>query len=280
MKKLITYTTLFTIIILFYGCEKDDPCDNSNLNASFNYDSYSNTVGTPMTFRDVSSGDKSGATYLWDFGDDATSTEINPSHTFPAAGQYTVRLTVRNDCDKTSEALPRTVTIINKPTKKILPMYRVGQQTIVWCWAACSEMVLNYYQHPTPQCYILSTWFSFDCCSFPNYCKTTGTLQQISTNLNYFGGLNSTVKNSTLTLSEIATEIANNRPIIIAYTNYQSGHVVVIFGYDLANQLIYIYDPYYYNSQTADYSYIVPYTTTLTYGGTLQWTNSIYRIGY
>ncbi|MFB9315816.1 ThuA domain-containing protein [Nocardioides plantarum] len=33
-------------------------------------------------------------TYAWDFGDDATSTEADPSHTFTAPGKYTVSLTV------------------------------------------------------------------------------------------------------------------------------------------------------------------------------------------
>jgi PKD repeat protein len=33
-------------------------------------------------------------TYLWDFGDGTTSTEVNPSHTYTAFGTYTVSLSV------------------------------------------------------------------------------------------------------------------------------------------------------------------------------------------
>lgn len=284
MKKIILTLTAFVFMFFLYGCSDDDPqrdlCSNSSLNAAFNFDAFNNTVGTSMGFTDASTGDKSGVTYLWDFGDNTTSSESNPKHTYSTPGQYTVKLTVRNSCNVKSDAIPRTVNIISRPTQKVLPMYRVGQQTMVWCWAACSEMILNYYQRPTPQCYILSTWFNADCCTFPMYCKTTGTLGQISANLEYFGGLQSTVKNGTLTISEIANEIANNRPIIIAYTNFQSGHVVVIFGYDLTTQSIYIYDPFYYNVNNPNYAFVVPYTTTLTYSGTQQWTNTIYRIGY
>lgn len=37
-------------------------------------------------------------TYLWDFGDGATSTEASPTHTYAANGEYTVCLTVASDC--------------------------------------------------------------------------------------------------------------------------------------------------------------------------------------
>jgi len=36
--------------------------------------------------------------YLWDFGDGATSTEVNPSHTYAAGGSYDVTLDVTNGC--------------------------------------------------------------------------------------------------------------------------------------------------------------------------------------
>ena len=42
-------------------------------------------------------------TYLWDFGDGATSTEANPSHTYGAYGSYTVSLTVNGPRGTDSE---------------------------------------------------------------------------------------------------------------------------------------------------------------------------------
>jgi hypothetical protein len=36
--------------------------------------------------------------YLWDFGDGSTSTQANPTHVYQASGNYTVQLTVTNDC--------------------------------------------------------------------------------------------------------------------------------------------------------------------------------------
>ncbi|MBI5917495.1 MAG: PKD domain-containing protein [Bacteroidetes bacterium] len=43
--------------------------------------------------------------YLWDFGDGTTSTEANPVHTFPAAGQFQVTLTAFNGCGETTFSL-------------------------------------------------------------------------------------------------------------------------------------------------------------------------------
>jgi len=41
--------------------------------------------------------------YLWDFGDGATSTETNPSHTYSAPGTYTVTLTAFGLCPNTTQ---------------------------------------------------------------------------------------------------------------------------------------------------------------------------------
>ena len=41
---------------------------------------------------------KNGVSYIWDFGDNSTSTEIAPSHTYLAEGDYNVKLAVTNSC--------------------------------------------------------------------------------------------------------------------------------------------------------------------------------------
>lgn len=52
-------------------------------------------VGLSVTFTNTSTG---GASYLWDFGDGATSTLPNPTHVYSSAGEYDVKLTVTNSC--------------------------------------------------------------------------------------------------------------------------------------------------------------------------------------
>ena len=49
-----------------------------------------------VAFDATASSDADGeiAGYSWDFGDGGTSNSQNPTHTYPAAGTYTVKLTV------------------------------------------------------------------------------------------------------------------------------------------------------------------------------------------
>jgi PKD repeat protein len=65
------------------------------------YYSY-NIVPTVVTFRDHSTG-TTPLNYLWEFGDGATSSEQNPSHSYIRQGLYTVRLTVTNTYGSSTE---------------------------------------------------------------------------------------------------------------------------------------------------------------------------------
>ena len=69
-----------------------------------------NCPNNPITFANSSTG--SGLSYLWDFGDNTTSTALNPTHTYTANGSYTVSLTVTDfqGCDSTL-VIPNYITI-------------------------------------------------------------------------------------------------------------------------------------------------------------------------
>ncbi len=182
-------------------------------------------------------------------------------------------------CDFIVPIVPAPAPVPPPPTAnagKVLSITRVAQQTNVWCWVATSEMVLNYYDRPTGQCVMLSNWYQANCCWNPGLCQSGGTLEQIRTNLRYFGGLQASIAPRRLTLAEIKTEIDGGRPIIIAYSSFQAGHVVVIFGYSGNN--LHIYDPLYYNPGRADQAFVVPYGQSFSYGGAQTWTHSIYQI--
>jgi gliding motility-associated-like protein len=72
--------------------------------------------GQPIAFTDNTDTKGSQAkTWLWDFGDGATSTLQNPKHTYALAGDYIVHLTTNNvnDCSGTSDAV--TVHIAKPP---------------------------------------------------------------------------------------------------------------------------------------------------------------------
>jgi glucose/arabinose dehydrogenase len=77
----------------------------------------------PLTvgFSSAGSADPEGRplTYRWDFGDGASSTAANPSHTFTASGRYTVRLTTSDGALETVSD-PLTITAGSAPTARIL----------------------------------------------------------------------------------------------------------------------------------------------------------------
>jgi PKD repeat protein len=68
---------------------------NSAPQANFVFD----VQGSSVYFDNLSQDAQS---YLWNFGDGSTSTQVNPTHQYLAEGQYVVTLTAFNDCGQVS----------------------------------------------------------------------------------------------------------------------------------------------------------------------------------
>ncbi|MBC8172897.1 MAG: PKD domain-containing protein [Chitinophagales bacterium] len=76
------------------GCTTSDATDvtvNYSPVASFTYIN----VGLDIDFTNTSNA---ASTYTWDFGDGGTSSEENPTYVYDVVGEYTITLTVTNDC--------------------------------------------------------------------------------------------------------------------------------------------------------------------------------------
>ena len=74
---------------------------------------YTGTTGAEISFSSAGSQDPDGSFvgYSWDFGDDTTSASANPSHSYAAAGSYTVVLTVTDNQGATaSDSTTATIT--------------------------------------------------------------------------------------------------------------------------------------------------------------------------
>jgi len=99
----INQTTYYRVYTTGGGCS-----DTSNTieitpqdppSASF---TYNQDTGYTVDFTSTSSNSSS---YFWDFGNNSTSTEQNPSHTFPFEGTYPVKLVVSNSCKKDTTSI-------------------------------------------------------------------------------------------------------------------------------------------------------------------------------
>jgi PKD repeat protein len=94
------------------------PCDTLGLDnhplAGFRFE-VDNT-GSPLLVAFIDNSFYEPTDWHWDFGDGSTSTEVNPWHTFPGSGTYTVCLTVSNQYD--SDTVCREVTLIVSGVKE------------------------------------------------------------------------------------------------------------------------------------------------------------------
>jgi PKD repeat protein len=75
--------------------------------ANFSSSASGNTVS-------FTNGSVDATSYIWNFGDQSTSTSENPTHTYAEDGVYTVTLTATNNCG--SSIYEQTVTVATPPT--------------------------------------------------------------------------------------------------------------------------------------------------------------------
>ncbi|WP_082092987.1 PKD domain-containing protein [Methanosarcina siciliae] len=88
--------------------------------AMFTADATSGTVPLTVNFTDQSTG--SPTSWAWDFGDGENSTEQNPVHTYSAAGNYTVNLTVENSAGTDFEVKTDYITVLEASTPEPEPV--------------------------------------------------------------------------------------------------------------------------------------------------------------
>jgi thermitase len=96
-------------------CEQNQGIINENPTALFS----SAATGLNVNFTDHSfDPDGTVVSWTWNFGDGGTSTEQNPSHTYAAAGKYTVELTVTDNDGGVSKVFSIEVEVSDSDTTK------------------------------------------------------------------------------------------------------------------------------------------------------------------
>lgn len=83
--------------------------------ASFSYFPFESSILDEIDFEDTSEDlDGTIASWLWNFGDENTSDQRNPSHQYADKGDYTVRLTVK-DNDGAEDSITQMISVVNLP---------------------------------------------------------------------------------------------------------------------------------------------------------------------
>ncbi len=137
--RLLFWIAIFTTLS-FFSCdyEYDLPeagsiPDKTPPQADFTA-SQSDTDFLTFNFSNLST---SATDYLWDFGDNETSTELDPTHTFPDEGTYTVSLTVSDKLDVTDTFSSDVV--VKKPPKPVAITPSIGEPSFEDGSDACGD---------------------------------------------------------------------------------------------------------------------------------------------
>lgn len=96
--------------------------------------------GRPVEFTDASTpGARPIVAWSWDFGDDATSVERNPTHAFAAYGTYLVSLRV-TDLDGLTSSFVEAIDVLNRaPTLDVIESITVPEGALVQLQLAASD---------------------------------------------------------------------------------------------------------------------------------------------
>jgi PKD repeat protein len=184
--------------------------------ANFNANVTSGYAPLTVQFTDLSEN----VTGLnWNFGDGNSSTEQNPMHTYPIAGNYTVNLTANNGNDTNSKTIP--INVINIPEQPVLPVANfnadvtngvaplavqftdLSTNATSWTWNF-GDGQTSSAQNP------INTYYS----------AGTYTVSLTASNAN---GSNISRKSNLITVDKITPTITWNNPVDITYGTALSG---------------------------------------------------------
>ena len=141
----------------------------------------------------------------------------------------------------------------------VLKVKGVTQEQSQWCWAAVSQVVLDFYGHTASQCSIAeytrqtATWHDFgkkDCCVDPtqgcNYWNYLNTMKgAVIPILQHFGKVSAKLSAKSMTRSQVRRQIDTfGRPFVARWGwTSGSGHFVVVHGY--TNDMLSYMNPWY-----------------------------------
>jgi cyclophilin family peptidyl-prolyl cis-trans isomerase len=110
--------------------------------ARFSVATDTDQLVAPATVKFVNESEK-GETYLWEFGDGSTSTEVSPQHRFANSGYYTVQLTTSkgDEVQVTKERI-----YVAPPQRCLVEIQTDYGIMVVWLYDSTPEHRDNFYK--------------------------------------------------------------------------------------------------------------------------------------
>ncbi|OWY20244.1 hypothetical protein C7N43_21815 [Sphingobacteriales bacterium UPWRP_1] len=150
-----------------------------------------------------------------------------------------------------------------------LYIQNIAQQTITWCWAAVAQQIIFWKRNYSPnQCELVAIAYNANaqyCCTYPQACTVTGSLEQIQALIMYYGGSFSAITPPADPYSLYQTLAAGRAVILALQSTPFSGHVVVVRGMEWVQTawgmqpVLYINDPMSYFSKPVPFYDLLGY---------------------
>lgn len=118
-----------------------------------------------------------------------------------------------------------------------------------WCWAACVEMILDYYSiGHSGQCGFAEWLFGQKCCGSPGApgCNKPCAVADVS-RIYCQWGLACKTHLSTVGIAVVQQEVNQGRPVQVGFSLSSSGHLALIIGHgsDAGGAFVMLHDPEY-----------------------------------
>ena len=116
MRKLFLYALFISCFPFLISCDQDDDPVPVIITADFTANQLVVEEGGSVDFTDLSTGNPISWSWTFEGGEPASSTEQNPTVSYPVAGTYEVSLMVTNENEEDTETKAGYISVDEKPT--------------------------------------------------------------------------------------------------------------------------------------------------------------------
>ncbi len=191
----------------FNAVNTGTPCD---VTANFSANNTSGCAPLNVNFSDLSTGPVTS--WSWNFGDGGNSTSQNPAHTYNAAGNYTVSLTVTSASCNDTETKTAYISVSSVPTAAFVGSPISGN----------TPLTVNFTNQSTGN----PTSYSWDfgdggtsTAQNPSHQYTAAGSYTVTLSVSNTCGSDNEVKTNYITVSSTPVNVALNKPATASSTN-------------------------------------------------------------